>query len=71
MKRRTPCPTCGWWHASDDAHAINRFKMGGPLGYRAHYLGAPLRSTRAEAESDACQHRAAHNDRHPELAEVM
>lgn len=71
MKRGTPCPTCGWWHASDDTQAVNRFAAGGSVGYRAAYLGAPLRATRAEAESDACQHRARRNDRHPELAEVM
>lgn len=58
---RTACATCGWWHASDDAHAVGRFAAGGPVGYRAAYLGAPLRATRAEAERDACQHRARRN----------
>lgn len=58
---RIPCPTCGWWHASDDAHAINRFAVGGPTAYRAAYLGAPLRASRADAELDACRHRARQN----------
>lgn len=58
---RTACATCGWWHASDDAHAINRFAVGGPTAYRAAFPGAPVRASRVEAELDACQHRARQN----------
>jgi len=34
--------------------AVNRFHLGGPTGYRAVTLDAPLRATRAEAMADAC-----------------
>lgn len=53
------CPERGHVHCSDDVTAIGRFAAGGPLGYRAADVpGAPLRPTRAEAESDKCAHRS-------------
>ena len=42
---------------SDAARAVGRFRPGGPLGYRAATApDAPLRATRAEAESDERTH---------------
>lgn len=38
---------------SDAARAVGRFRVEGPLGYRARSdINAPLRATRAEAEAD-------------------
>jgi len=38
---------------SDAARAVGRFRPEGPLGYRAKSVpDAPLRATRAEAETD-------------------
>ncbi|MGV3564180.1 MAG: hypothetical protein ACO1ON_12960 [Nocardioides sp.] len=48
---------CGWTHDASEVRAIGRFAPGGPLGYRAWSVpDAPLRTTRAEAERDYCQH---------------
>ena len=51
------CLICGHIHASDDAKALGRFTPDGPTVYRASYDGAPIRTTRAEVEADACRHR--------------
>ena len=50
----TPCNLCTYQHTPDLVRAVNRFHLGGPTGYRAVTLDAPLRATRAEAMADAC-----------------
>lgn len=54
---RRPCGRCGALHLVTDAPSVGRFRTGGPLGYRARYPGAPLRSSRAEALEDVCNAR--------------
>lgn len=54
---KPPCPQCGFVHASNDARAVGRFTRSA-AGYAADFGGAPVRTTRAEAEADMCTHRA-------------
>lgn len=53
------CPTCD--HVGHPTRAVGLFRQDGPIGYRAAYDIAPLRSSREEAEADMCAWRA-----HPE-----
>ena len=50
-----PCRDCGT--AIADTRAVGQFAPGGPIGYTARYLGAPLRASREEAAKDMCKWR--------------
>lgn len=52
-----PCQVCGATHVSTDTVALHRFDPNLPTTYRAHRPFAPERTTRAQAERDACRHR--------------
>lgn len=56
-KLKELCGRCGHMHKAADAPAVGRFQVDGPLGYRALYEGAKLRSSRAEALVDMCNWR--------------
>ena len=55
-----PCTACGHTHSAADAVAIGRFRADGVIGYTSTvHPEHPLRGTRAEAEKDTCDWRAA------------
>ena len=53
----TACPLCGAIHTSTDTVALHRFDYTKPTTYRARHPFAPERTTRAQAERDACRFR--------------
>ena len=53
----TACPLCGTIHAPTDTRAMHRFDPTVPTTYRADHPFAPERTTRAQAERDACRFR--------------
>ena len=50
----TPCPTCRRVHPADAVRAADRFTGVVTTRYRAHYTGAPWRTTREAAHADWC-----------------
>lgn len=51
------CPACDYIHSP--VMAVGKFTPRGPIGYRALFPDAPIRSTRVEAEADECARRVA------------
>lgn len=54
---KPPCTHCHHVHTSTDTFAMHRFDPTTPTTYRAAYLFAVERATRAEAEADMCRFR--------------
>lgn len=67
-RTKPPCRRCTQVHLTTWTVAVGRFDANGPAGYRATFNGAPLRTTRQQAEQDMCDYQQTNRSEEVELA---